>query len=181
MIKRERKIMDIKTITSVSLKSDKPYRNKYGTDLWAFDIAFNDGSSGIANGASTSPMWAKEGTVVEANDSTYKTNDGATIWRIKIPKEINNGEPDGDGYKVTKTSGGTTTFFNRDVKDKGREIAIQACINQACSAYAQSPDYKSNGYNEAFRSSVYEMAKDLLEIRDAISNGTELAQNENPF
>ena len=45
MIKRERKIMEIKTITSVSLKSDKPYRNKYGTDLWAFDIAFNDGST----------------------------------------------------------------------------------------------------------------------------------------
>jgi hypothetical protein len=181
MIKRERKIMDIKTITSVSLKSDKPYRNKYGTDLWAFDIAFSDGSTGIANGASTSPIWAKPDTVVEANDSTYKTKDGSTIWRIKMPKEMNEGQPDADGYKATKTSGGTTTFFNRDVKDKGREIAIQACINQACSAYAQSPDYKSNGYNEAFKSSVYEMAKDLLEIRDAISNGTELAQNENPF
>ena len=175
--------MDIKTITQVALLPGKPYRNKYGTDLWAFSIGFGDGTKGIANGASTSPMWAKEGTVVEATDSTYKSADGSTIWRIKMPKELNNGEADSDGYTTTKTEGGTTTMFSRDfkTKDKGREIAIQACINQACSAVARSPHYRENGYGQSFKVLVYEMAKDLLEVRDAISNGTEMVQEDSPF
>ena len=172
--------MELKTIISAELKSDKPYRNKYGTDLWAFDISFDDGAEGIANGASTSPAWAKEGTLVEANDSTYKTKDGKIIWRIKIPNDYDDGKPDEGGFVVTKSSTGTSTGFSRQ-QDRGREIAIQACINQACSATAQSPYYRANGYNETFKKVVHEMAKDLLEIRDAISSGSELTVDEDPY
>lgn len=173
-------VMELKKIISAELKSDKPYRNKYGTDLWAFDISFDDGAEGIANGASTSPAWAKEGTLVEANDSTYKTKDGKIIWRIKIPNDYNDGKPDDNGFVVTKSSTGTSTGFTRQ-PDRGREIAIQACINQACSATAQSPHYRENGYNETFKQAVYEMAKDLLEVRDAISSGSELTVEKNPY
>lgn len=171
--------MELKTIISVKLKSKRPYRNKYGTDLWAFDIFFDDGTEGIANGASTSPPWAEEGTLVEATDSTYKAN-GKIIWRIKIPNDYDDGKPDEGGFVVTKSSTGTSTGFSRQ-PDRGREIAIQACINQACSATARSPYYRENGYNETFKKVVYEMAKDLLEIRDAISSGSELPVDEDPY
>ena len=172
--------MELKTIISAELKSDKPYRNKYGTDLWAFDISFDDGAEGIANGASTSPRWAQEGTLVEATDSTYKTKDGKIIWRIKIPDDYDDGKPDEGGFVIKKSSTGTSTGFSRQ-QDRGKEIAIQACINQACSATAQSPYYRENGYNEKFKQMVYEMVKDLLEVRDAISSGSELTVDEDPY
>ena len=173
--------MSLKTIANTKLKSTTPYRNKYGTDLWAFDIAFESGEDGIANGASMNPYWEEAGTVVQATDSTYKDKDGKTIWKIKPAEEMNAGKPDSGGFKVTKSSDGTSTGFSRDRPDKSREIAIQACINQASLAATKDPHYIQNGYTEQFKETVFSIATDLLEVRDAISSGSELTVDEQPF
>lgn len=173
--------INLKTIAHTKLKSEKPYRNKYGTDLWAFDITFESGEDGIANGASVNPYWEEAGTVVEARDSTYKTNDGKIIWKIKPAEDMNDGKPDSDGFKVKQSADGTSTGFFRDRPDKSREIAIQACVNQASVAATKDPHYVQNGYTEQFKHTVFSIATDLLEVRDAISNDTQLAVEENPF
>tara|TARA_R110002110_G_scaffold36846_1_gene122459 strand:- start:374 stop:895 length:522 start_codon:yes stop_codon:yes gene_type:complete len=173
--------MNLKTITHTKLKSTKPYRNKYGTDLWAFDIAFESGESGIANGASMNPYWEEAGTVVQATDSTYKDSDGNTIWKIKPAEDMNAGKPDSDGFKVKQSTDGTSTGFVRERPDKSREIAIQACINQASLAATRDPHYVQNGYTEQFKQTVSAIATDLLEVRDAITNNKPLVMEENPF
>ena len=149
---------------------DEP-RNTPNGDLWGFWLEFDDGTKGVANGKSKAPRWAEAGATVEATDSTYKT-------------------PKGQGFTGHQSKDGTETFYKRpnyssngsSGVDKGREIAIQACINQACQAAVQDSTFKSNGYSEQFKYIVFSIAKDLLEIREAIQEDRELVQEEGaPF
>ena len=165
---------DLKTIKTVRLMGDEP-RNTPNGDLWGFWLEFDDGTKGVANGKSKAPRWAEAGATVEATDSTYKT-----------PK----GPQDSQGFTGHQSKDGTETFYKRPSYssngsggvDKGREIAIQACINQACQAAVQDSTFKSNGYSEQFKYIVFSIAKDLLEIREAIQEDRELVQEEGaPF
>ena len=90
---------EIKTISTARLMGEESRTNKYGTDLWGFFIEFDDGSKGVANGASKTPKWAESGKVVEATDTGYKTPKGHVKWSISIPKDIP--LPDNDGFKGT--------------------------------------------------------------------------------
>ena len=177
---------DLKTIKTVRLMGDEP-RNTPNGDLWGFWLEFDDGTKGVANGKSKQPRWAEAGATVEATDSTYKTPKGHTKWKISIPREI---PQDGQGFTGHQSKDGTETFYKRPNYsnngsggvDKGREIAIQACINQACQAAVQDSTFKSNGYSEQFKYIVFSIAKDLLEIREAIQEDRELVQEEGaPF
>jgi hypothetical protein len=176
----------IKTIKTVRLMGDEPRSTPNG-DLWGFWLEFDDGTKGVANGKSKAPRWAEVGATVEATDSTYKTPKGHTKWKISIPREI---PQDSQGYTGHQSSDGTETFYKRpnyssngsSGVDKGREIAIQACINQASQVAAQDSTFKSGGYNEQFKHIVYSIAKDLLEVREAIQEGRDLVQEEGaPF
>lgn len=172
----------LKTIKSVRLMGDEPRSTPNG-DLWGFWLEFDDGTKGVANGKSKAPRWAEVGATVEATDSTYKTPKGHTKWKISIPREI---PQDSAGFTGHQSKDGTQTFYKKanyssnggGGSDKGREIAIQACINQASQVAAQDPTFKSSGYNEQFKYIVYSIAKDLLEVRDAISEGRELAHED---
>jgi len=172
----------IKTIKTVRLMGDEPRSTPNG-DLWGFWLEFDDGTKGVANGKSKAPRWAEVGATVEATDSTYKTPKGHTKWKISIPREI---PQDSQGYTGHQSSDGTETFYKRpnyssngsSGVDKGREIAIQACINQASQVAAQDPTFKTSGYNEQFKYIVHCIAKDLLEVREAIQEGRDLVQED---
>ena len=146
-------------------------------------LEFDDGTKGVANGKSKAPRWAEVGKTVEATDSTYKTPKGHTKWKISIPREI---PQDSEGFTGHQSSDGTQTFYKKanysnngaGGSDKGREIAIQACINQASQVAAQDPTFKSSGYNEQFKYIVHCIAKDLLEVREAIQEGRDLARED---
>ena len=172
----------LKTIKTVRLMGDEPRSTPNG-DLWGFWLEFDDGTKGVANGKSKAPRWAEVGATVEATDSTYKTPKGHTKWKISIPREI---PQDSGGFTGHQSKDGTQTFYKKanysnnggGGTDKGREIAIQACINQASQVAAQDPTFKTSGYNEQFKYIVHCIAKDLLEVRDAISEGRELAHED---
>ena len=162
-------------------------KNKHGTDLWGFFIEFDDGSKGVANGASKTPKWAESGNVVEATDTGYKTPKGYVKWSISIPKDIP--LPDNDGFKGHQSKDGTQTIYKKanysnnrggGGPDKGRDIAVQACVNHGCQVAIQ--DMKSNGFDEErFKYVVWTSAKYMLKVGDALREGRELAPSEDPF
>lgn len=162
-------------------------KNKHGTDLWGFFIEFDDGSKGVANGASKTPKWAESGKVVEATDTGYKTPKGYVKWSISIPKDIP--LPDNDGFKGHQSKDGTQTIYKKanysnnrggGGPDKGRDIAVQACVNHGCQVAIQ--DMKSNGFDEErFKYVVWTSAKYMLKVGDALREGRELAPSEDPF
>ena len=172
----------LKTIKTVRLMGDEPRSTPNG-DLWGFWLEFDDGTKGVANGKSKAPRWAEVGRTVEATDSTYKTPNGHTKWKISIPREI---PQDSDGFTGHQSKDGTQTFYRKanysnnggGGTDKGREIAIQACINQASQVAAQDPTFKTSGYNEQFKYIVHCIAKDLLEVREAIQEGRDLVHED---
>jgi len=172
----------LKTIKTVRLMGDEPRSTPNG-DLWGFWLEFDDGTKGVANGKSKAPRWAEAGATVEATDSTYKTPKGHTKWKISIPREI---PQDSDGFTGHQSKDGTETFYKRpnyssngsSGVDKGREIAIQARINQASQVAAQDPTFKSSGYNEQFKYTVDCIARDLLQVRDAIQEGRDLIRED---
>ena len=172
----------LKTIKTVRLMGDEP-RNTPNGDLWGFWLEFDDGTKGVANGKSKAPRWAEIGKTVEATESEYKTPKGHSKWKISIPRDI---PQDSQGFTGHQSKDGTQTFYKKanysnnggGGTDKGREIAIQACINQASQVAAQDPTFKSSGYNEQFKYIVHCIAKDLLEVREAIQEGRDLAHED---
>ena len=166
---------------------DEPRSTPNG-DLWGFWLEFDDGTKGVANGKSKAPRWAEAGATVEATDSTYKTPKGHTKWKISIPREI---PQDSQGYTGHQSSDGTETFYKRpnyssngsSGVDKGRDIAIQACVNQACQAAVQDSTFKNNGFDEEkFLYLVDRIARVCLKVGDALREDRELVQEEGaPF
>jgi len=166
---------------------DEPRSTPNG-DLWGFWLEFDDGTKGVANGKSKAPRWAEAGATVEATDSTYKTPKGHTKWKISIPREI---PQDSQGYTGHQSSDGTETFYKRPNYssngsggvDKGRDIAIQACVNQACQAAVQDSTFKNNGFDEEkFLYLVDRIARVCLKVGDALREDRELVQEEGaPF
>jgi len=179
---------EIKTISTARLMGEESRTNKYGTELWGFFIEFDDGSKGVANGASKTPKWAESGKVVEATDTGYKTPKGHVKWSISIPKDIP--LPDNDGFKGHQSKDGTQTIYKKAQfssnggggSDKGREIAIQACVNQASQVAVQDSKFKSNGFDEErFEYVVEASARVLLKVGDALREGRDLSPSEDPF
>jgi len=177
----------LKTIAKVRLMGDEP-RNTPNGDLWGFWLEFDDGTKGVANGKSKAPRWAEVGATVEATDSTYKTPKGHTKWKISIPREI---PEDSDGFTGHQSRDGTQTFYKKanysnnggGGSDKSREIAIQACVNQACQAVVQESTFRNDGFDEEkFLYKVHRIAEICLKVGDALREGRALAHEDaEPF
>lgn len=177
---------ELKTISTARLMGEESRTNKYGTELWGFFIEFDDGSKGVANGASKAPKWAESGKVVEATDTGYKTPKGHVKWSISIPKDIP--LPDNDGFKGHQSKDGAQTIYKKAQfssnggrgVDKGREIAVQACVNHGCQVAIQ--DMKNNGFDEErFEHVVRISATSMLKVGDALREGRDLSPSEDPF